>query len=137
MVIYQAHIGVYAISKPGISSNFLDVACKVPYIAALNVNVLQPLPVDEQEQHPGLGYGGADLFSPDFPFVAAQADLPAYLETLNELLAAKRKTPPLKLEDIASAPAQLKVLVDLCHVYGIAVTFDVVYGHGGGFVRGR
>ena len=44
MVIYQAHIGVYAISKPGISSNLLDVACKVPYIAALNVNVLQPLP---------------------------------------------------------------------------------------------
>ena len=134
MVIYQAHIGVYAISRPGVSSNFLDVACKVPYIAALNVNVLQPLPVDEQEQHPGLGYGGADLFSPDFPFVAGQADLPAYLETLNQLLTAKGKAPPLGLEDIVSAPAQLKVLVDLCHVYGIAVTFDVVYGHGGGFV---
>jgi 1,4-alpha-glucan branching enzyme len=37
------------------------------------------------------------------------------------------------VEDIASAPAQLKALVDLCHVYGIGVTFDVVYGHGGGF----
>jgi 1,4-alpha-glucan branching enzyme len=132
MVIYQAHIGVYAISKPGVSSNFLDVVCKVPYIAALNVNVLQPLPIDEQEQHPGLGYGGADIFSPDFPFVAGAADLPAYLKTLNELLAAKGKT-PLKLEDIASGPAQLKVLVDLCHVYGIAVAFDVVYGHAGGF----
>jgi 1,4-alpha-glucan branching enzyme len=52
MVIYQAHIGVYAISRPGVSSNFLDVACKVPYIAALNVNVLQPLPTDEQEPLP-------------------------------------------------------------------------------------
>jgi 1,4-alpha-glucan branching enzyme len=52
MVIYQAHVGVYAISKPGLSSNFIDVACKVPYIAALNVNVLQPLPIDEQEQNP-------------------------------------------------------------------------------------
>jgi 1,4-alpha-glucan branching enzyme len=101
MVIYQAHVGVYAINKPGVSSNFLDVACKVPYIAALNVNVLQPLPIDEQEQHPGLGYGGADIFSPDFPFVAGAADLPAYLKTLNELLAAKGKTPPLNLQDIA------------------------------------
>jgi 1,4-alpha-glucan branching enzyme len=40
MVIYQAHIGVYAIRRPGVSSNFLDVACRVPHIAALNVNVL-------------------------------------------------------------------------------------------------
>jgi 1,4-alpha-glucan branching enzyme len=133
MVIYQVHIGVYAISRPGVSSNFLDVACKVPYFSALNVNVLQPLPMDEQEQNPGLGYGGADIFSPDFPFIASAADLPTYLRTLNELLAAKGKTPLLALEDIASAPAQLKVLVDLCHVYAIAVTFDVVYGHGGGF----
>jgi 1,4-alpha-glucan branching enzyme len=133
MVIYQAHIGVYAITKPGVSSNLLDVASKVPYIAALNVNVVQPLPIDEQEQNPGLGYGGADIFSPDFPFVADAADLPKYLVTLNELLAAKGKAPPLNLEDIASAPAQLKVLVDLCHVYGIGVTFDVVYNHAGGF----
>ena len=28
---------------------------------------------------------------------------------------------------------QLKALVDLCHVYGIAVLFDVVYNHAGGF----
>ena len=75
-VIYQAHIGVYAITKPGVSSNLLDVASKVPYIAALNVNVVQPLPIDEQEQNPGLGYGGADIFSPDFPFVAGAADPP-------------------------------------------------------------
>ena len=40
---------------------------------------------------------------------------------------------PLQLEDISSAPGQLKALVDLCHVYGIAVVFDVVYNHAGGF----
>jgi 1,4-alpha-glucan branching enzyme len=133
MVIYQVHIGVFAITRPGVSSNFLDVACKIPYIAALNVNVLQPLPIDEQEQNPGLGYGGADLFSPDFPFIAGAADLPSYVETINQILTEKGKGQPLNVEDIASGPAQLKVLVDLCHVHGIAVTFDVVYGHGGGF----
>ena len=30
-------------------------------------------------------------------------------------------------------PGQLKALVDLCHVNGIAVVFDVVYNHAGGF----
>jgi 1,4-alpha-glucan branching enzyme len=33
----------------------------------------------------------------------------------------------------SSGPAQLKALVDLCHVYGIAVAFDVVYNHARGF----
>jgi 1,4-alpha-glucan branching enzyme len=133
MVIYQAHIGVYAIRRPGVSSNFLDVACRVPHIAALNVNVLQPLPVDEQEVNPGLGYGGADLFSPDFPYVAPPAELPEYVAKLNALLAAKGRTPDIEVKHLQSAPAQIKALVDICHVHGIAVTFDVVYGHAGGF----
>jgi 1,4-alpha-glucan branching enzyme len=132
IVIYQAHIGTYAIATPGVSSNFLDVAGKVPYLAALGINMLQPLPMDEQEANPGLGYGGADLFSPDFPYVADASTLPGYLATINGLFRAKGLA-PWPLADIASAPAQLKVLVDLCHVYGIAVAFDVVYNHAGGF----
>lgn len=132
IVIYQAHIGTYAITTPGISSNFLDVALKVPYLVALGINLLQPLPMDEQEVNPGLGYGGADLFSPDFPYVANTTALPGYLAKVNALFGARGQA-PLALADIASAPAQLKVLVDLCHVYGIAVAFDVVYNHAGGF----
>jgi len=128
MAIYQAHIGTYSINTSGVSSNFLDVACKVGYIAALNVNVFQPLPIDEQELNPGLGYGGADIFSP----VAAPASLPGYLTALNALLAAKGQA-PLQLADVSPGPNQLKALVDLCHVYGMAVTFDVVYNHAGGF----
>jgi 1,4-alpha-glucan branching enzyme len=131
-VIYQAHIGTYAISTPGVASNLLDVAGKVPYLAALGVNVLQPLPIDEQEANPSMGYGGADLFSPDFPYVAGTASLPNYLAVINDLLAAKQLE-PLKLEHIQSGPCQLKALVDLCHLYGIAVAFDVVYNHAGGF----
>ena len=56
---------------------------------------------------------------------------PAISTTIN-VFAAKGLA-PLALADIASAPAQLKVLVDLCHVHGIAVVFDVVYNHAGGF----
>lgn len=136
MVIYQLHIGTYAISKPNIASNILDVAGKIPYLADLGINVLQPLPVDEQEANPSMGYGGADLFSPDFPYVAAPDDLPGYLATINDILAAKALA-PLRLADISSGPGQLKALVDLCHVHGIAVTFDVVYNHAGGFTVGN
>ena len=131
MVVYQLHVGTFAISTPGVCSTFLDVALKIPYLAALGINVLQPLPIDEQEANPNMGYGGADLFSPDFPYVAV-ADLPACLTKLNALYAA-RQQPGLALEDIQSGPGQLKALVDLCHVHGIAVTFDVVYNHAGGF----
>ena len=132
MIVYQAHIGTYAIRTPGVSSNLLDVACKVPYLAALGVNVLQPLPIDEQEAHPSMGYSGVDLFSPDFPYVAGAADLAQYLATINAMLAAKGLR-PLTADQLAPAPNQVKVLVDLCHVHGIAVVFDVVYNHAGGF----
>ncbi len=136
MVIYQAHIGTYAISKVGVASNFLDVTGKIPYLAALGCNMLQPLPIDEQEDHPGMGYEGADLFSPDYPYVCTdEAELAGYLIALNRMLADKQQ-PPLRLEDIRSGPAQLKALVDLCHVYGIGVAFDVVYNHAGGFSVG-
>jgi 1,4-alpha-glucan branching enzyme len=133
MIVYQLHVGTYAIRTTGVCSNFLDVAGKVPYLADLGINVLQPLPIDEQEAAgPSMGYGGADLFSPDFPYVAPAADLPDYLAGINGLLSARQQT-PLQLADISSGPGQLKALVDLCHVYGIAVIFDVVYNHAGGF----
>lgn len=133
MIIYQLHIGTYAPSASGVASTFLDVIAKIPYLVALGANVLQPLPVNEVETNPSLGYDGADYFSPDFPYVVTdEAALQAHVATINGLLAAKG-FPPLGLQDITTGPAQLKALVDLCHVYGIAVAFDVVYNHAGGF----
>jgi 1,4-alpha-glucan branching enzyme len=131
MIVYQLHVGTFAIRREGLASNFLDVASKIPYLADLGINVLQPLPIDEQEANPSLGYGGADLFSPDFAYVAV-ADLEDYLVTINGLFAAKQLA-PLQIEDIRSGSGQLKALIDLCHVYGIAVVLDVVYNHAGGF----
>jgi 1,4-alpha-glucan branching enzyme len=133
MIIYQLHVGTYAPSAPGAASTFLDVIGKIEHLVALGINVLQPLPVDELETYPSLGYNGADYFSPDVPYLVY--DLPAltgYLATINRLLAA-RNCSPLANSDIATGPAQLKAMVDLCHLYGIAVVFDVVYNHAGGF----
>jgi 1,4-alpha-glucan branching enzyme len=133
MIVYQLHVGTYAISKPGTASTFLDVIGKIPYLVALGINVLQPLPVDEVETDPSMGYDGADYFSPDFGYVVTDAGtLALHLATINGLLQAKNLS-PLRLNDIKSGPAQLKALVDLCHACGIAVVFDVVYNHAGGF----
>ena len=134
MILYQLHIGTYAPSSPGVASTFLDVIGKIEYMAALGINVLQPLPIDEMETDPSMGYNGADYFSPDTPYVVYdQAALAGYLATINRLLAAKGMA-PMRVQDIASGPAQLKAMVDLCHLYGIAVAFDVVYNHAGGFM---
>jgi len=133
MIIYQLHVGTYAPSASGIASTFLDVVGKIPYLVALGVNVLQPLPIDEMETDPSMGCNGADLFSPGFAYVVTDPTaLNGYLATINGLLAAKGFA-PLAFQDITPGPAQLKALVDLCHVYGIAVVFDVVYNHAGGF----
>src|SRR5215472_12640012 len=133
MIIYQLHVGTYSPSVSGVASTFLDVVGKIPYLAALGINVLQPLPIDEMETDPSMGYNGADLFSPDFRYVVTDPTaLNGYLTTINGLLSGKRLS-PLRIEDLTAGPAQLKVLVDLCHVYGIAVVFDVVYNHAGSF----
>lgn len=133
MIIYQFHVGTYSPNAPGVASTFLDVIEKIPYLVALGTNVLQVLPIDEMETDPSMGYNGADLFSPDFPYVVTDPSaLSRYLSSINGLLSAKGLS-PLSVEHIAAGPAQLKALVDLCHVYGIAVLFDVVYNHAGGF----
>jgi 1,4-alpha-glucan branching enzyme len=138
MVVYQLHIGTYAPASAGATGTYLDVIEKVEYLAALGVNVVQPLPVYEEEDspsqgYPGLGYQGADLFSPATDYaVYDSVALAGYLATINRLLAAKGFA-PMTLADITPAYAQMKAMVDLLHVYGIAVMFDVVYNHAGGW----
>ena len=78
MVVYQLHIGTYAPAAPGRASTFLDVVEKIEYLAALGVNVVQPLPLYEMEDspsqgYPGLGYQGADLYSPEFDYTVYDA----------------------------------------------------------------
>jgi 1,4-alpha-glucan branching enzyme len=133
MIVYQIHIGTYNVRTPGVTSTFLDIVERLPYLSALGFNVLQPLPVTESETVISLGYDGADYFSPDCPYaVTDPAILGKHLATINSLLSDKGHGPIL-LRDIVSAPAQLRALIDVCHLYGIAVVFDVVYNHAGDF----
>jgi 1,4-alpha-glucan branching enzyme len=66
----------------------------------------------------------------------ADADLPPYVADINALFVASGAS-PIAVADARGASAQLKVLIDLLHVHGIAVMLDVVYNHAGpGFTPG-
>jgi 1,4-alpha-glucan branching enzyme len=78
-----------------------------------------------------MGYNGADLFSPEMRYAVPSADLGRYLKRVNALLRAKGHV-PLTQPQLDGQVNQLKAFVDVCHVYGIAVLFDVVYNHAGG-----
>jgi 1,4-alpha-glucan branching enzyme len=133
VVIYQLHVGAfYAPRFPRACGTFLDVVDKVPHLADLGIGVLQLLPIQEFPGTFSLGYNGTDYFAPEWEFAVSDADdLPAYLARVNRLLAAKDLA-PYNLDDLRGEVNQLKALVDVCHAFGLAVIFDLVYNHAGG-----
>src|SRR5258705_11973290 len=60
----------------------------------------------------------------------APDELARYLPRLNDLLR-KKGFAHLRPADVQDQVGQLKALVDLCHIHGIAVIADVGYNHGG------
>jgi 1,4-alpha-glucan branching enzyme len=138
LIVYQLHIGVFSATgphgldrRPHRTAKLLDAVQKVPYLRSLGVTAIQPLPVVEFQGEWSLGYNGTDLFSPEMDYCVDPHALAPYLEEVNELLAAEGAG-PLKHEELAGQAGQLKAFVDICHLYGIAVIFDVVYNHAGG-----
>lgn len=134
LVIYQLHVGVFwgaRLDGPHYGK-FLDVAARIPYLRGLGVNAVQLLPIQEYDDDFGLGYAGLDYFSPEMAYqVDDPAELEQHLSRLNALLA-ERGLPPLAPADLAAGPNQLKCLVDLCHLNGLAVVLDLVFNHAGG-----
>jgi 1,4-alpha-glucan branching enzyme len=138
LIVYQFHVGVFSAVdaagrdfRPHRTAKLLDAAERIPYLAELGVTAVQPLPVVEFQGEWSLGYNGTDLFSPEMDYCVAPAALPPYLDKVNALLTA-RGAEPLKADQLAGQVSQLKAFVDVCHAYGIAVIFDVVYNHAGG-----
>jgi 1,4-alpha-glucan branching enzyme len=140
IVLYQLHVGAFYSTGPDNRDRrrdrpgrFLDVLFRIEYLASLGVNAVQFLPIVEFSSERSLGYNGLDYFSPEMDYTVApdDPDFPRYLTRAN-LLLARRGLAPIAGADLATQPAQLKALIDLLHVYGIAVIFDVVYNHAGG-----
>ena len=146
-IIYQLHFGTWHANdnqqrdvRHQRVATFLDAVERIPYLAELGVTFIQPLPVTEFNSVPGpfddsprsLGYNGTDLFAPEMDYCVEEPDLPRYLQTVNQMLE-RHGRQPLSLQDLVPQINQLKVFIDLCHLHGMAVIFDVVYNHAGGF----
>ncbi|HEY6329300.1 MAG TPA: alpha-amylase family glycosyl hydrolase, partial [Blastocatellia bacterium] len=132
LVIYQYHVGTFyrAAGAPG--GRFLDILDKIDYLAALGINAIQPLPISEFPTQFSMGYNGVDIFSPDDLYaVTDPTELNDYARKIDALLSA-RGAALLNAGQIQSPINQLKAVVDVCHMYGLAVIFDVVYNHAGG-----
>jgi 1,4-alpha-glucan branching enzyme len=136
-ILYQLHIGVFYASdgvhdlRPHRVSRFLDAIDRIEYLADLGVTAIQPLPVVEWQGEHSRGYNNTDFFSPEMDYAVASDQLGPYLIRVNDLLRRKGRS-EVQQENLLTQEDQLKALVDLCHVYGIAVVLDVVYNHAGG-----
>jgi 1,4-alpha-glucan branching enzyme len=133
LVIYQLHVGSFDIKPGNPDGCFLDVIERVPHLASLGVNAIELLPVQEFPTSFSMGYNGTDLFSPETQYGEAdEAKLKAYVARINAILSAAGQAPFAGVETLRHCDDQLRALVDVCHVHGIAVIFDVVYNHAGG-----
>jgi 1,4-alpha-glucan branching enzyme len=131
-VIYQLHVGTFFTPNlPGKGGTFLDVARKIPHLSGLGISAIQLLPIQEFQTQFSQGYNGTDYFSPEMDFAVEDADLPPYVAHVNALLDAKGLA-RYAVEDLRGEMNQLKALIDLCHIHGLAVLLDVVYNHAGG-----
>lgn len=138
LVVYQFHVGVFFAqdaagrdARPDRVAKLLDALGRVAYLADLGVTAVQPLPIVEFHGEWSLGYNGTDLFSPEIDYCVPDADLDPYLDQVNRLLAAYGQ-PPLQRQQLVGHVNQLKAFVDICHLHGLAMIFDVVYNHAGG-----
>ena len=133
LVIYQLHVGSFDIKPGNPDGCFLDVIERVPHLASLGINAIELLPVQEFPTTFSMGYNGTDLFSPETQYGEAdEAKLKAYVDRTNEILTAAGQAPYAGTEVLRHCDDQLRALIDVCHVHGIGVIFDVVYNHAGG-----
>ncbi|OYP38035.1 alpha-amylase family glycosyl hydrolase [Rhodopirellula sp. MGV] len=139
-IIYQLHVGAFFAEdehgvdqRPNRVATFIDVIRKIPYLADLGVTAVQLLPIQEFRTERGLGYNGTNYFSPevDYSFDSKSTEFERGFQFINQLLTS-RGLAPYAPGDLNCQTKQLMALIDLLHVHGIAIIFDVVYNHAGG-----
>ncbi len=129
LVIYQLHIGTFSgPNRDKRVAKYLDVLDRLEHLVSLGVNAIQLLPVTECVTPRSMGYDGSDLFAPETEYHVPLEELDRYLAKVNALLV-RRSLPPIEPEQLEAPSHQLKALIDVCHVYGLAVLLDVVYNH--------
>jgi 1,4-alpha-glucan branching enzyme len=133
LIVYQLHVGTYSIASGNGDGRFLDVVLRLPYLASLGITAVELLPVQEFETQFSLGYNGMDYYSPENQYgEAAEQNLQNYFNQVNAILTSAGQPAYSGIDILRGSDNQLRALVDVCHVYGIAVLFDVIYNHAGG-----
>ena len=131
LIVYQFHLGTYGGhddgERPG---TFLDLLERFDHLVKLGVNAIEPLPIVEFNAPRSMGYDGSDIYSPEMDYTLEGDEVRPHLPRVNELLA-RCGCAPLTQQQLAVPINQFKLLVDLCHLHGIAVLLDVVYNHAG------
>lgn len=137
LIQYQLHIGVYyAVDAQGNDKRrsigkFLDLLDRIDYLHDLGINAVQLLPIQEYPSETSEGYNGVDLFSPEIDYhVAEEMELARYLQKANAFFA-RHGISGLRIDDLRPGPNQLKCVIDICHLTGLAVMFDLVFNHVG------
>ena len=140
LIIYQLHVGTWwatdaagADVRASRGGRFLDVATRLDYLTRPR-SQRHPAPAD-----PGIsdrvqrGLQRRRLLSRPSSFIrrAATPISPGAFAKVNAALAAFGAE-PLTLSALRPGVNQLKCLIDLAHLHGIAVIFDLVYNHAGG-----
>jgi 1,4-alpha-glucan branching enzyme len=140
LIIYQLHVGTYwsadrrggdrRADRPG---RFLDLLHRVEYLAALGINAVQLMPIQEFATMRSLGYNGTDFFSPEMDYSVSPTDpeFADYVDKANALLA-RHGVSPYAPNALDCQTKQLMAVIDIMHLNGIAVILDVVYNHAGG-----
>lgn len=137
LIIYQLHLGVFFAQsderrdRRNRTAKLLDAIDRIPYLSDLGITAVQPLSLSELWLPRRSTYKGTDPFSPEMDYGVGRRELESrYLRRVNALLTA-RGAAPKTVGELEGYVNQLKLFVDLCHLYGIAVLADVVYSHAG------
>lgn len=135
LIIYQLHVGTFnGPNRESRPAKFLDVLGKLDHLVGLGINAIQLLPIIEFASPRSRGYEGSDMFSPEMDYCVDAAEVANYLALVNGLRA-RFGLPPHTLATLSPQSHQLKAMIELFHLHGIAVLFDVVYNHAGGQIK--
>ncbi len=137
LILYQLHVGTYYAvdaqgrDKRGSVGKFLDLLARVDYLRDLGINGVQLLPIQEFPSQTSRGYNGLDLYSPEMDYhVVDEGELNRYLWQANALLTRSGQS-TLTLDQLRPGPNQLRCVIDILHLNGIALLFDLVFNHAG------
>ena len=131
LTLLQLHVGTWSITGTEGIGTFLDVTARVDHLLALGVDAVQLLPVAEFQTPTSQGYNGTDLHSPEQRYaVHDPVELERFGDVVDGLLG-RTGHPALERRWLQGSANQLKVLVDVLHLHGIAVLVDLVLNHAG------